>query len=72
MAVNSARSAPHIAGSPPDRGGPQDFRRLTALGQELSGPQYGGAAQAAHLSERLQNTAVLAASPSARPPELPT
>ncbi|MFJ1745094.1 XRE family transcriptional regulator [Streptomyces sp. NPDC088116] len=47
-------------------------RRLTALGRESGGPQYGGAAQAARLRERLQHTAVLAALPAARPPEPPT
>ncbi|MEV0036395.1 hypothetical protein [Streptomyces sp. NPDC050804] len=47
-------------------------RRLTALGRELSGPQYGGAAEVARLRERLQHTAVLAVSPAARPPEPPT
>ncbi|MFI1707575.1 helix-turn-helix transcriptional regulator [Streptomyces griseoruber] len=58
--------------SPPERMSASIVRRLTALGRELSGPQYGGAAQAAHLRERLQHTAVLAASPAAHPPELPT
>ncbi|WP_234543506.1 XRE family transcriptional regulator [Streptomyces shenzhenensis] len=69
--------------SPPERMSASIVRRLTALGRELSGPQYGGAAQAAHLRERLQHTAVLAASPSptalkawevppSHSPELPT
>jgi transcriptional regulator with XRE-family HTH domain len=58
--------------SPPARMSASIVRRLTALGRELSGPQYGGAAQAAHLRERLQHTAVLATSPAAHPPELPT
>ncbi|GGN41542.1 XRE family transcriptional regulator [Streptomyces fuscichromogenes] len=58
--------------SPPERMSASIVRRLTALGRELSGPQYGGAVQAAHLRERLQHTAVLAASPAAHPPELPT
>ncbi|MGW1610813.1 helix-turn-helix domain-containing protein [Streptomyces sp. NPDC002285] len=58
--------------SPPERMSASIVRRLTALGRELSGSQYGGAAQAAHLRERLQHTAVLAASPAAHPPELPT
>lgn len=58
--------------SPPERMSASIVRRLIALGRELSGPQYGGAAQAAHLRERLQHTAVLAASPAAHPPELPT
>ncbi|AVH56564.1 MULTISPECIES: transcriptional regulator [Streptomyces] len=58
--------------SPPERMSASIVRRLTALGRELGEPQYGGAAQAAHLRERLQHTAVLAASPAAHPPELPT
>ncbi|MEV6946156.1 helix-turn-helix transcriptional regulator [Streptomyces sp. NPDC051172] len=61
-----------VLASPPERMSASIVRRLTALGRELSGPQYGGAAQAAHLRERLQHTAVLAASPAAHPPELPT
>ncbi|KUN02458.1 transcriptional regulator [Streptomyces yokosukanensis] len=58
--------------SPPERMSASIVRRLTALGRELSGPQYGGAAQATYLRERLQHTAVLAASPAAHSPELPT
>ncbi|MDO0936236.1 hypothetical protein QQY66_32730 [Streptomyces sp. DG2A-72] len=58
--------------STPERMSASIVRRLTALGRELSGPQYGGAAQAAYLRERLQHRAVLAASPAARLPELPT
>lgn len=58
--------------SPPERMSASIVRRLIALSRELSGPQYGGATQAARLRERLQHTAVLAASPAARPPELPT
>ncbi|MFF5363398.1 helix-turn-helix transcriptional regulator [Streptomyces scabiei] len=61
-----------VLDSPPERMSASIVRRLTALGRELGGPQYGGAAHAAHLSERLQHTAVLAASPAAHPPELST
>ncbi|WP_416956691.1 XRE family transcriptional regulator [Streptomyces sp. Agncl-13] len=72
-----------VLDSAPERMSASIVRRLTALGRELSEPQYGGAARAAHLRERLQHTAVLAASPSptalrawevppSRPPELPT
>lgn len=61
-----------VLDSPPERMSASIVRRLTALGRELSEPQYGGAAQAAHLRERLQHTAVLAASPAARLPEPPT
>jgi len=61
-----------VLDSSPERMSASIVRRLIALGRELSGPQYGGAAQAAHLRERLHHTAVLAASPAARPPELPT
>ncbi|GGW33359.1 hypothetical protein GCM10010503_06740 [Streptomyces lucensis JCM 4490] len=61
-----------VLGSPPERMSASIVRRLTALGHELSEPQYGGAAQAVHLRERLQHTAVLAAAPAAHPPELPT
>ncbi|MGI5437713.1 helix-turn-helix domain-containing protein [Streptomyces shenzhenensis] len=60
-----------VLDAPPERMSASIVRRLTALGQELSGSQYRGAAQAVHLRERLQQTAVLAAS-SAHPPELPT
>ncbi|MEU0280106.1 XRE family transcriptional regulator [Streptomyces sp. NPDC006195] len=56
----------------PERMSASIMRRLIVLGRELEGPQYGGAAQAVHLRERLQHTAVLAASPAAHPPELPT
>ncbi|MBL1095787.1 XRE family transcriptional regulator [Streptomyces coffeae] len=62
----------YVLDSPPERMSASIVRRLAALCRELSGPQYGGAAQAAHLRERLQYTVVLAASPAARPPELPT
>lgn len=58
--------------SPAERMSASIVRRLTALGRELSGPQYGGAAQAAHLRERLHHTAVLATSPPVNPPDLPT
>ncbi|WP_344405321.1 helix-turn-helix transcriptional regulator [Streptomyces longisporus] len=61
-----------VLGSPPERMSASIVRRLTALGRELGGPQYGGAAQATYLRERLQHTAVLAASPAAHSPELPT
>ncbi|WP_435241831.1 helix-turn-helix domain-containing protein [Streptomyces cucumeris] len=61
-----------VLDSPPGRLSASIVRRLGALCRELSRPQYGGAAQAAHLRERLQYTVVLAASPAARPPELPT
>ncbi|MGW5969484.1 XRE family transcriptional regulator [Streptomyces sp. NPDC055186] len=69
--------------SPPERMSASIVRRLTALSRELSGPQYGGAVQAAHLRERLQYMAALAASlsptaskawavPPAHPSEPPT
>lgn len=72
-----------VLASPPERMSASIVRRLTALGRELGGPQYGGAAQTVHLRERLQHTAVLAAStsptaptawvvPPARLPEPPT
>ncbi|MFG2117858.1 helix-turn-helix transcriptional regulator [Streptomyces sp. NPDC048710] len=61
-----------VLDSPPERMSASIARRLTALGGELEGPQYGGVVQAAHLRERLQHTAVLAASPAAHPRELPT
>ncbi|NUV59072.1 XRE family transcriptional regulator [Streptomyces sp. CAI-85] len=61
-----------VLDSSPKRMSASIVRRLVALGRELSGPQYGGVAQAAHLRDRLQHTAVLAASPAARPPEPPT
>ncbi|MFJ5221984.1 hypothetical protein [Streptomyces sp. NPDC088400] len=61
-----------VLGSPPECVSAGIVRRLTALGPELGGPQYGGAAQTARLRERLQHTAVLAALPAARPPEPPT
>ncbi|MEV8021076.1 XRE family transcriptional regulator [Streptomyces sp. NPDC086554] len=47
-------------------------RRLVDLCRELGGRQYGGTVQVTQLCERIQHTAVLAASPAARPPELPT
>ncbi|MEU3895614.1 helix-turn-helix transcriptional regulator [Streptomyces sp. NPDC045251] len=56
----------------PERMSASIVRRLTALGRELGAPQYGGAAQAVHLRERLQHTAVRASLPAAHPPELPT
>ncbi|MEU8970320.1 hypothetical protein AB0D11_13740 [Streptomyces monashensis] len=61
-----------VLGSAPERMAAGIVRRLTAPGRESSGPQYGGAAQAVHLREGLQHTAVLAAVPAAHPPELPT
>ncbi|MEU6605545.1 hypothetical protein ABZ922_10845 [Streptomyces shenzhenensis] len=61
-----------VLDAPPERMSASIVRRLTALGQELSGAPYRGAAQVVHLRERLQHTAVLAASPSAHSPELPT
>ncbi|KUJ65287.1 transcriptional regulator [Streptomyces albus subsp. albus] len=61
-----------VLDSPPERVSASILRRLTALGRELSRPEYGGSAQAAHLRARLQHTAALAASPAADPPELPT
>ncbi|MDI3404586.1 helix-turn-helix domain-containing protein [Streptomyces cavernicola] len=57
--------------APPERLSASIVRRLVDLSRELNGPQYGGAAQATQLRERLQHTAVLAALPAARPPELP-
>ncbi|MEU2510007.1 XRE family transcriptional regulator [Streptomyces sp. NPDC007863] len=56
----------------PERMSASIVRRLTVLGRELEGPQYGGAAQAVHLRDRLQHTAVRASLPAAHPPELPT
>ncbi|MFJ9863422.1 hypothetical protein [Streptomyces sp. NPDC101165] len=61
-----------VLDSPPERMSASIVRRLTALGGELEGPQYGGVVQAAHRRERLQHTAVLAASTAAHPRELPT
>ncbi|MEU1945103.1 hypothetical protein ACWDHW_03270 [Streptomyces melanosporofaciens] len=61
-----------VLDAPPERISASIVRRLIALRRELGGPQYGGAAQAADLRERLQYTAVLAASPTARPSELST
>jgi transcriptional regulator with XRE-family HTH domain len=58
--------------SSPERMSASIVRRLTALGRELERPQYGGAAQAVHLRERLQYTAVRAPSPAAHSPESPT
>ncbi|MFJ3901021.1 XRE family transcriptional regulator [Streptomyces sp. NPDC090025] len=58
--------------SSPERMSASIVRRLTVLGRELEGQQYGGAAQAAHLRERLQHTAVRVSLPAAHPPELPT
>ncbi|MFD4263379.1 helix-turn-helix domain-containing protein [Streptomyces sp. NPDC058534] len=56
----------------PERMSASIVRRLIVLGRELEEPQYGGAAQAANLRERLQHTAVRASLPAAHPPELPT
>ncbi|MFE9170476.1 helix-turn-helix domain-containing protein [Streptomyces kebangsaanensis] len=61
-----------VLASPPERMSASIVRRLTALGRELGGPQYGGAAQTVHLRERLQHTAARASLPAAHPPELPT
>ncbi|MFE3324252.1 hypothetical protein [Streptomyces sp. NPDC059176] len=47
-------------------------RRLTVLGRELGGPQYGEAGRAVHLRDRLQHTVVRASLPAAHLPELPT
>ncbi|MDI3417108.1 hypothetical protein [Streptomyces luteolus] len=60
-----------VLDAPPERFSASIVRRLVDLSRELNRPQYGGAAQATRLRERLQHMAVLAASPSARPPELP-
>ncbi|MEU3426790.1 helix-turn-helix domain-containing protein [Streptomyces gardneri] len=56
----------------PERMSASIVRRLIVLGRELEGPQYGGAAKAVHLRDRLQHTAVRASLPAAHPPELPT
>lgn len=61
-----------VLGASPERMSASIVRRLTALGRELGGPQYGGATQAVHLRERLQHTAVRASLPAAHPTELPT
>lgn len=58
--------------SSPERMSASIVRRLTVLGRELGGPQYGGAAQAVHLRDRIQHTVVRASLPAAHPPELPT
>jgi hypothetical protein len=58
--------------APVERVSASIVRRLVDLGRELGGRQYGGAAQVTQLRERIQHTAVLAAPPAARPPELPT
>lgn len=58
--------------APPERMSASIVRRLTALGRELGGPQYGGATQAMHLRERLQHAAVRTSLTAAHPPELPT
>ncbi|WP_351233760.1 XRE family transcriptional regulator [Streptomyces sp. NPDC002133] len=60
-----------LTGSP-ERMSASIVRRLIVLGRELGGPQYGGAARAAHLRDRLQHTAVRAYLPASHPPELPT
>ncbi|MFF9338346.1 multiprotein-bridging factor 1 family protein [Streptomyces sp. NPDC014773] len=56
----------------PERMSASIVRRLIVLGRELERPQYRGAAQAVHLRDRLQHTAVRASLPAAHPPELPT
>ncbi|WP_249416244.1 XRE family transcriptional regulator [Streptomyces sp. TS71-3] len=61
-----------VLDSPPERMSASIVRRLTALGRELTESPYGGVAQAAHLCERLQHTAVLAATPVSQPTELST
>ncbi|MGW2894094.1 helix-turn-helix domain-containing protein [Streptomyces sp. NPDC001212] len=58
--------------SAPERMSASIVRRLTVLGRELEGPQYGGAAQAGHLRDRLQHTSARASLPAAHPSELPT
>ncbi|MGW6058974.1 helix-turn-helix domain-containing protein [Streptomyces sp. NPDC055189] len=58
-----------VLDAPPERVSASIVRRLVVLVRELNAPQYGGAAQATQLRERLQHTAVLAARP-ATPPEL--
>ncbi|WP_435173000.1 XRE family transcriptional regulator [Actinacidiphila sp. bgisy145] len=58
--------------SSPERMSASIVRRLTLLGRELGGPQYGKAAQAVHLRDRLQHTVVRASLAAAHPPELPT
>ncbi|MER8046492.1 XRE family transcriptional regulator [Streptomyces sp. NPDC094032] len=58
--------------SSPERMSASIVHRLTVLGRELEGPQYGGAVQALHLRDRLQHTAVRASQSAAHPPELPT
>ncbi|MEU4152461.1 hypothetical protein [Streptomyces sp. NPDC026659] len=55
----------YVLGSAPERMSASIVRRITDLGRDLKGPQYVGTAQAAHLRERLQHTAVLAASTTA-------
>ncbi|MET9822710.1 MULTISPECIES: XRE family transcriptional regulator [Streptomyces] len=57
-----------VLAAPPERMSASIVRRLTALGRELGTPQYGGAAQAAHLRERIQHTAVRASLPSPAAP----
>ncbi|MFG3035948.1 helix-turn-helix domain-containing protein [Streptomyces sp. NPDC048330] len=58
--------------SSPERMSASIVRWLIVLGREMNGPQYGGAAQAVNLRERLQHTAVRASLPAAHPPELST
>lgn len=53
----------------PERLSASIVRRLVDLGRELGGQQYGGVTQATQLRERLQYTAVLAATPAALPSE---
>ncbi|MEU6383093.1 XRE family transcriptional regulator [Streptomyces bauhiniae] len=55
----------YVLGSAPERMSASIVRRITDLGRELNGPQYLGTAHAAHLRERLQHTAALAASTAA-------
>lgn len=58
--------------APPERMSANIVRRLATLGRELGGPQYGRAAQATRLRERLHHTVARASLPAAHPPELPT
>ncbi|MDI3389450.1 helix-turn-helix transcriptional regulator [Streptomyces sp. B-S-A8] len=60
-----------VLDAPPERFSASIVRRLVDLGRELGRPQYGGAEQAAHLRERLQHMAALAAPPAAHSLELP-
>ncbi|WP_241740856.1 hypothetical protein [Streptomyces sp. L2] len=58
--------------SAPERMSASIVRRLIVLGRELGGPQYGGAAQAVDLRDRLQHTVVRTSLPAAHPSEVPT